>query len=161
MISKVRGQFNRFTGTIDIDEQDPSRSRVEVQIEADSIDTGQPQRDADLKSPNYLDAENYPYLTFKSKRVEVADGIPIRLIGDLTIRDVTREVMLDVEYAGEAKSPMGNVSAGYSATTKIDRKDFGLTWNMVLETGGVLVGDEVTIDIELEVIKQTEEAMAG
>jgi polyisoprenoid-binding protein YceI len=158
MISTVRGRFERFTGTIEGDEQDPTRSRVEVQIEAASIDTRAPQRDADLRGPNFLDAENYPYLTFTSKRIEQTDATHGRIVGDLTIRGATREVVLDVEYAGQAKSPWGATSAGFSATTKINRKDWGLTWNVALETGGVLVGDEVTINIELELVKQAEQA---
>ena len=158
MISTVRGRFERFAGTIEGDEQDPTRSRVEVQIEAASVDTRAPQRDADLRSPNFLDAENYPYLTFKSTRIEQTDSSHGRIIGDLTIRGVTREVVLDVEYAGQAKSPWGTTSAGFSATTKINRKDWGLAWNVALETGGVMVGDEVTINIELELVKQADQA---
>jgi polyisoprenoid-binding protein YceI len=158
MISTVRGRFERFTGTIEGDEQDPTRSHVEVQIEAASVDTRSPQRDADLRSANFLDADAYPYLTFTSTRIEQIDGSHGRIIGDLTIRGVTREVVLDVEYAGQAKSPWGTTSAGFSATTKINRKDWGLAWNVALETGGVMVGDEVKIDIELELVKQADQA---
>jgi len=158
MISTVRGRFERFTGAIEADEQDPTRSRVEVQIEADSIDTRNPQRDADLRSSNFLDANNYPYLSFKSTRIERTDANHGRITGDLTIRGTTREVVLDVEYAGQAKSPWGTTSAGFSATTKLNRKDWGLTWNVALETGGVMVGDEVKVDIELELVKQDEQA---
>jgi polyisoprenoid-binding protein YceI len=103
-----------------------------------------------------LNVEEYPYLTFTSKRVEKVDNDHGRLVGDLTIRDVTRQVVLDIEYAGQSKSPWGTVSAGFSASTKINRKDWGLVWNVALETGGVLVGDEVTINIELEIVKQAE-----
>ena len=158
MITTVRGRFERFTGTIEADEQDPTRSRVEVQIEAASVDTRNPQRDADLRGPNFLDAENHPYLYFKSKRIEQVDASHGRIVGDLTIRGTTREVTLDVDYGGQAKTPWGTLSAGFSATTKINRKDWGLTWNMALETGGVMVGDEITIDIELELVKQVEQA---
>jgi len=105
-------------------------------------------------SPDFLDVANYPTLTFVSKQIEVIDDHHGRLIGDLTIRGVTREVVLDVEYNGQSKSPWGTVSAGFSATTKINRKDWGLTWNVALETGGVLVGEEVAIEIELEIVKQ-------
>ncbi|HET9222995.1 MAG TPA: YceI family protein [Roseiflexaceae bacterium] len=158
MISTVRGRFERFTGTIEGDEQDPTRSHVEVQIEAASVDTRSPQRDADLRSANFLDADNYPYLTFTSSRIEQIDSSHGRITGDLTIRGVSREVVLDVEYAGQAKSPWGTTSAGFSATTKINRKDWGLAWNVALETGGVMVGDEVKIDIELELVKQADQA---
>ncbi len=154
MISNVRGRFENFSGTVEFDEEDPLRSSVEVQIEAASIYTKEPQRDGHLKSPDFLDAERFPYLYFKSKRVEKLDESHGRIIGDLTIRDVTKEVVLEVEYAGQAKSPWGTVSAGFSATTKVNRKDWNLNWNQLLETGGVLVGDQIKIDIELELIKQ-------
>lgn len=158
MISKVRGQFERFTGTVNLDEQNVTNSSVEVEIETASINTRDPKRDAHLASPDFLDAEHYPYLTFKSKRVEQIDAANGRILGDLTIRDVTREVVLDVEFTGQAKSPWGTTSAGFSAQTKINRKDWNLNWNVALETGGWLVGDEITIDIELEIVKQVEEA---
>ena len=163
MISTVRGRFERFTSTIEGDEQDPTRSRVEVQIEAASVDTRNPQRDADLRSANFLDADTYPSITFKSTRIEQTDASHGRIVGDLTIRGVTKEVVLDVEYAGQAKSPWGTTSAGFSATTKINRKDWGLAWNVALETGGVMVGDQITVDIELELVQQadaTQEAAA-
>ena len=151
---KVRGRFESFSGTVEIDEQSPANSRVEVQIEAASIDTKSVDRDNHLRSPDFFNADQYPYLTFKSKRVEPVDDAHGRIIGDLTIRDVTREVVLDVEYAGQVKSPWGTTNAGFSAETKINRKDWGLSWNVALETGGWLVSDEITINIELELIKQ-------
>jgi len=156
MISNVRGSFEKFSGTIDFDEANPANTKVDVKIEAASINTRDERRDAHLKSPDFLDAENHPYLIFKSKKVEVTGEKTGRLIGDLTIRDITREVVLDVEYAGQALSPWGTTSAGFSATTRINRKDWNLTWNQTLETGGVLVGDEIRISIELEIIKQEE-----
>ncbi len=156
MISNVRGRFERFTGNVEFDEQDPTRSTVEVQIEAASISTRDAQRDAHLRSPDFLSAEQYPYLVFKSKRVEMTGENTARIVGDLTIRDLTHEVVLDAEYSGLAKSPWGTVSAGFSASTKINRKDWNLMWNVALETGGVLVGDEVKINIELEIVKQPE-----
>lgn len=161
MITTVRGRFERFTVTVDADEDDPTRSNIDVQIEAASVDTRNTQRDSDLRSANFLDADQYPYITFKSTRIEQTDPSHGRIIGDLTIRGITKEVVLDVEYAGQAKSPWGTTSAGFSATTKISRKDWGLTWNMVLETGGVMVGDEITIDIELELVKQAEQTTAA
>ncbi|MDP2937582.1 MAG: YceI family protein [Dehalococcoidia bacterium] len=154
MISNVRGRFEDFTGAVEFDEEDPARSSVEVQIEAASINTKEPQRDTHLRSPDFLDAEKFPQLRYKSRRVEMIDASHGRMIGDLTIRDLAREVVLDVEYAGKAKSPWGTVSAGFSATAKLSRKDWGLTYNSPLETGGFLVGDQVNISIELELIKQ-------
>jgi polyisoprenoid-binding protein YceI len=112
-----------------------------------------------LRSPDFLDVEQFPYLTFKSTRVEKVDDSHAKLIGDLTIRDVTHEVTLDVEYAGQAKTPWGTTSAGFSATTKINRKDWNLNWNVALETGGWLVGDQITINIELELVKQVEQTV--
>jgi polyisoprenoid-binding protein YceI len=156
MISKVRGNFESFSGTIELNEQNPAQTTVEVQVEAASINTRDDQRDGHLKSADFLDAENHPYLTFKSKRVEVTGDETARLVGDLTIRGVSKEVSLDVVFEGQAKSPWGMTSAGFSASTKIDRTDWGLTWNQALETGGILVGDTLSIDIELELVKQPE-----
>jgi polyisoprenoid-binding protein YceI len=154
MISNVRGRFEKFSGTVDFNEADPARSSVDVQIEAASINTKEAQRDGHLRSADFLDAENYPYLTFKSKNVVKTSENTGRIMGDLTIRGVTREAVLEVDYAGQAKSPWGTTSAGFSATTSINRKDWNLTWNQALETGGVLVGDQIKIAIEVEVVKQ-------
>jgi len=154
MISNLRGRFEQFTGTVEFDEGDPTRSTVEVRIEAASIYTKEAQRDGHLKSADFLDAEHYPYLYFKSKRVEKLDDTHGRIIGDLIIRDMTREVALEVEYAGQAKSPWGTISAGFSATATLNRKDWGVQWNQLLETGGVLVGDQMNISIEIELVKQ-------
>jgi polyisoprenoid-binding protein YceI len=154
MISNVRGRFENFSGSVDFNEQEPARSMVDVQIEAASINTRDAQRDAHLKSADFLNVDEYPTLTFKSKRVEQIDENHAGLVGDLTIRGVTNEVVLDVEYAGQSKTPWGSTSAGFSASTKINRKDWGLVWNVGLETGGVLVGDDVNINIELEIVKQ-------
>ncbi len=156
MISNVRGRFEDFAGTVDFNEQDPARSSVNVEIQAGTINTRDAQRDAHLRSGDFLDAEHYPVLTFASKRVKKLDDSHGRIVGDLTIRGITKEVVLDVEYSGQAKSPWGTTSAGFSAQTKISRKDWDLAWNAALETGGVLVGDEVTITIELEIVKQPE-----
>lgn len=154
MISKVRGSFEKFGGTVEFDEQTPANSSVDVQIEAASIQTRDEKRDGHLTSPDFLDAANHPYLTFKSKSVRVVDETHGEIVGDLTIRGVTNEVVLNTEYNGQSKAPWGTTSAGFSASTKINRKDWGLTWNVGLETGGVLVGEEITIDIELEIVKQ-------
>jgi polyisoprenoid-binding protein YceI len=157
MISTARGTFDRFTGTVEADEQNPTAARVDVQIEAASINTRDEKRDGHLRSPDFFNADEYPYLTFKSTRVERLDERTGKLYGELIIRDVTRPVVLDIEYAGMAKSPWGTTSAGFSATTKINRKEFGLNWNVALETGGWLVGEQITISIELELVKQVEQ----
>ena len=156
MISKVRGQFDTFTGTVEGDEASVQQAKVDVQIEVASINTRDPKRDGHLRSADFFDAETYPYITFKSTRVEQIDDERGRLIGDLTIRNVTKEVVLNVSYEGQSQSPWGTTSAGFSAQTKVNRKDFGLEWNVALETGGVLVGDDITIDIELELVKVPE-----
>lgn len=158
MISNVRGRFERLSGTVEFDEANPGNTAVEVKIEAASLNTNEEKRDVHLKSPDFFATEQYPYLIFKSKRIEVTDATHARLIGDLTIRDVTREASLDVEFNGSAKSPWGTTSAGFSAKTSIKRKDWGLNWNVALETGGWLVGDDVHISIELEIVKQPETA---
>jgi polyisoprenoid-binding protein YceI len=154
MISNVRGRFEKFTGTVDFNETDPARSTVDVQIEAASINTRDSQRDAHLRSPDFLNADLFPYLTFKSKRIELVDAENGRIYGDLTIRDTTREVVLDATFNGMSKSPWGSTSAGFSASTRINRKDWGLTWNVALETGGVLVGDAIHINLEVEIVKE-------
>lgn len=158
MVSRVRGEFDRFSGEINLDEESPENTAVFIQIDADSINTRQEDRDGHLRSPDFLDAETYPHLTFRSKRVEVTGKNRAKLIGDLTIRDVTKEVVLDVSYEGQAKSPFGNmVAAGFTAQTAINRTEWGLNWNAMLETGGVLVGEEIKINIELELTKEVEE----
>lgn len=160
MISKVRGNFEKFSGTVEFDESNPVNSNVDVEVDVTSISTGEEQRDGHLLSPDFFDVENYPVMQFKSKRVEQIGENSGRLIGDLTIRDVTKEVALDVEYGGQARSPWGTVSAGFEASASINRKDWGLAWNQVLETGGVLVGDKIDITIEAELVKQPEAQMA-
>lgn len=157
MISTVRGQFEKFSGTVDLNEANPTLSSVDVQIEAASITTRNEQRDAHLRSPDFLNVDQYPTITFKSKRVEQIDANHGRIIGDLTIRDITHEVPLEVEYSGQAKTPWGTTSAGFSAHTKFNRNDWGLNWNQTLEAGGVLVGEEIKISIEVEVVKQADQ----
>lgn len=156
MISTARGRFEDFDGTFEINEADPAQSKIDIQVQTASVNTKDAQRDGHLKSPDFFDVEKYPTLTFKSKRVEGKGGQNYRLVGDLTIKEITKEVTLDVEYAGQAKSPWGTVSAGFTAQTKINRKEWDLTWNVALETGGMLVGEDVTISIELELVKQPE-----
>jgi polyisoprenoid-binding protein YceI len=154
VISKVRGRFTKWNANLALDTADLSRSTVEVEIEAASIDTGVADRDTHLRSADFLAAEKFPTLRYRSRRVEAASKDRLRVVGDLTIRDVTREVVLDVEYGGQGKDPWGNQRAGFSATTSINRKDFGLTWNQALETGGLLVADRVEIELELQAIRQ-------
>jgi len=157
MIAKVRGWFENYEASINLDEENPANTTVDVRIEANSINTRDDKRDAHLRSDDFLAADKHPYLTFKSKSVEVIDDRNARLTGDLTIRDITREVTMDVEYSGKAKSPWGTTSFGFNGATVINRKDWDLTWNAALETGGWLVGDEIMIDIELELVHTPEE----
>ena len=154
MISNVRGQFQKFSGTIDFDETNPANTTVAVQIEVAGLNTRDEKRDAHLKSPDFFDAEKYPYLTFLSTRVDVKDKTHAVLYGNLVIRDLSHEVALDVEFNGLAKSPWGTTNAGFTAKTQIKRKNWGLNWNVALETGGLLVGDDIQISIELEIVKQ-------
>ncbi len=153
VISKVHGRFARWSGRLELDEQDLTSSKVDVRIEAASIDTQVADRDAHLRSPDFLDVTRFPELTFVSRRIEKV-GAAYRVVGDLTLHGVTREVTLDAEFAGTGKDPWGNERAGFSARTALDRKEFGLAWNAALETGGVLVGEKVEISIELEAVKK-------
>lgn len=155
MVSNVKGNFSAFTGTVQIDDRDITRSKVEVSIETASINTNIKKRDADLRSPNFFDVGKYPLMTYVSTKVEKAGEGKLRVTGNLTLHGITREVVLDVEGPSAAfKDPWGNIRRGAAATTRINRKDFGLTWNAVIERGGVLVGDEVAIELELEMIKK-------
>lgn len=158
MISKVRGQFKDFSGTVDFDEDNPTNTTVQIEIDVNSIFTDEEQRDNHLKSPDFFNAANYPIATFQSTRVEQIGSETGKLYGNLTIKDITREVVLDVEYAGTAVSPWGAQAAGFSATTTLNRKDWELNWNQALETGGFLVGDKINLSIELELVKQPEAA---
>jgi polyisoprenoid-binding protein YceI len=150
MVSNVRGEFSGVTGTVLFDAGAPENSRVEARIDATTIHTRDEQRDAHLKSADFLDVEKFPAIVFVSKKITGAGG-EWKVAGDLTIHGVTKEVTLDVEgLAPEAKDPWGNVKSGASAVARISRKDFGMEFNMVLETGGVMVGDEISITLELE-----------
>lgn len=161
MISNVNGQFDDITGTVDFNEADPAQSSLNVKIGVASINTRDEKRDGHLKSPDFFDVANHPYLTFESTKVEKTGENVGRVTGNLTIRGVSKPVVLEVEYNGQAKSPWGTTSAGFSATTKINRKDWGLNWNVALETGGWLVGDDVKITIEAEIVKQPEAVAAA
>jgi polyisoprenoid-binding protein YceI len=154
MIATVRGSFTEAHGTVTVDEGDPTTAEIDITIPTASVTTRDEKRDAHLRSPDFFDVERFPNMRFRSKRVERRSGDSFRVVGDLTIRDVTREVVLDVELLGRAKDPWGNEKAGFEATTKLNRSDYGLTWNAALETGGVLVGDEVKVSIEAELQKQ-------
>lgn len=154
MISNVKGQFAKVSGKLTLDESELANSRIEARIEAASIETRDAQRDAHLKSPDFFDVEKFPTLSFKSTRISLVRDGELAVEGDLTIRGVTRKVTFQVEGpTPPAKDPWGNTRVGVSATTKINRKDFGLTWNAALETGGILVGDEVTITLDVQFIK--------
>ena len=154
MVASVRGRFGKVSGTMVLDEEDPTRSSIEITVDTASLDTREQQRDGHLRSADFLDVERYPIMTYKSRRIE-RHGDKYRVIGDLTIKDVTREVAFDADFAGVATDPYGYVRAGFSAEATIDRKDFGLQWNVALEAGGVLVGDRVKISVDVEAIKET------
>jgi polyisoprenoid-binding protein YceI len=154
MISTVRGRFGAPSGTVTIDERDPRTAKVDVAIDVSSIDTRQEQRDGHLRSPDFFDVERFPAMRFVSKRIEGDLTDEFTIVGDLTIRDVTREVTLDVTAEGRGMDPWGNERAGFSAKAKINRGEFGLTWNQALETGGVVVSDEVKLSIDVELVKQ-------
>ncbi|MFG1708410.1 YceI family protein [Nonomuraea sp. M3C6] len=149
MVSKVRGQFDAFTGSVTV-AANPLESTAELTIQTESITTGVPDRDTHLRSDDFLSVDKYPTVTFRSTRVTGHSGDEFTVVGDLTIRDVTKEVELTVEYGGAGNNPWGQAVWGFSITTEFDREDFGLTWNQALETGGVLVGKKVKIEIEGE-----------
>ena len=153
VISTVRGHFNTFNGTLNIDEANPTNSWVEAEVEAASIDTRDANRDNHLRSADFFDVENFPKITFKSTSVE-KNGDNSKVIGDLTLHGVTKPVAFDVEYSGIIKDPYGLNRAGFTATSKISRKEFGITFNGLLETGGAVVGDEVKLTLEFEAISQ-------
>jgi len=153
MVAKVHGRFTGWRGTLEFDERQPATARLDVEIDVASIDTREPQRDAHLRSPDFLDAAQYPHITFKAVGATPAGTGQFKVKGDLTIHGVTRPVTLDVEYAGRAKDPWGGERAGFSARTAISRKDYGLMWNQLLEGGGILVDDKVEISIEAEAVR--------
>lgn len=155
MVSNVKGQFSKVTGTVQYDPQNVGASKIDASIDVSTIDTREPKRDGHLKSPDFFDVQKFPTMRFVSKRVMPASPGKLKLLGDLTIHGVTREVTLDVEGpTPEIKDPWGGLRAGASASTKINRKDFGLTWNQALEAGGVAVGDEVLINLDVELVKK-------
>ena len=154
-ISTVRGAFSKVTGTILLDDSDITKSTVDVTIDASTVDTREPDRDKDLRSDKFFDVAHYPSITFKSKRVQQVATGKLKVTGDLTIRGTTKEVVLDVEGpTAPVKDPWGNVRVAVTASTKVNRQDFGVKWNATLDNGGVVVGDDVNITIDVEMIKQ-------
>lgn len=153
VFAKVRGRFTTWSGSLELNDDDLTESRVHVSIDASSIDTGTPDRDAHLRSPDFFDVAQFPALSFESSRIEALGGDRYRVYGDLTIRDVTREVVLESEFSGRAKDPWGNDRVAFTAKASIDRRDFGLKWNQALETGGVVVGERVEIELEVQAVK--------
>lgn len=153
MISTVRGRFAGVSGTVAWTPGDFTSAVVDVTIDASSIDTREDKRDAHLRSADFFDVDAFPALTFTSRSVQAVSGDSFQLVGDLTIKGITREVVLDVAFEGTQKDPWGNEKSGFTATTRINRKDFGLTWNAALETGGVLVGDDVKIGLDVQLLK--------
>jgi polyisoprenoid-binding protein YceI len=160
MLSTVKGHFTDFSGTVAADEANPSSSQIEVTIQVASINTRQPDRDAHLKSPDFFDAEKYPTITFKGKRVSGDIKGEFKLTGDLTMHGATKEVTLDVTAEGRGIDPWGNDRAGFSAKGKLDRRDWGLTWNQPLQDG-VAVGHEVKLTLDVEIVKAAATPAAG
>jgi len=154
VVTTVKGRFREIEGALQIDESHPENSSVSVSVDVASIDTAVADRDAHLRSDDFFNAEEYPKITFRSTRVEPADDTHFKLVGDLTIRDVTREVVLHGEYEGQVDDPWGNRRAAFTATTQISRRDFNVKWNELMEAGGALVGDNVKITLNVEAVRQ-------
>ena len=152
VVSKVRGRFSRFQGDVQFDPARPGAAKVEVTVDASSIDTNEPKRDDHLRSPDFFDVAKYPALTFLSTRVEPKGEGRLAITGNLSLHGVTREVVLDTEVLGVGKDPFGAQRAGFTARTFIDRKEYGLGWNQLLEAGGVLVGDKIEIELDIEAV---------
>ena len=163
MVSTAKGRFDKITGTLNLDDKNPTKSTVDIAIDPTTIDTHEPKRDGHLKSPDFFDVAKFPTITFKSTKIEKAGKAKFKVTGDLTMHGVTKSVTLAVDGpTAPMKSPFGTTSSGASATTKINRKDWGLTWNKPLEAaGGVLVGDEVTINVDLELLSKAEAPAAA
>lgn len=152
LVTRVRGSFKQFEGTVDMDMDNPEKSSVSFTIQASSVDTGEPDRDNHLRSGDFFDVEKFPTLTFSSTAVSKKGDEEYDVAGDLTIHGVTKQITLPVTFLGFAKDPWGNQRAGFEAETKIDRKDYGLKWNAPLEAGGLLVGDEVKISLSVQAV---------
>jgi polyisoprenoid-binding protein YceI len=160
VVSKVRGRFAKFSGSVALDEGDLTRSLVEATIDTSSIDTGTAQRDEHLRSADFFDVEHFPQIRFRSTTIEKLEGDLYRLTGELTIRDVTRPISLEAEYGGRGKDPWGNERVGFTAKGTLDRRDFGLRWNQVLETGGFLLSDRIEIELEVQAVRAAASAAA-
>ncbi len=154
MVATVKGVFKTLSARVDLDEAAWENSRIEAEIDAASIDTGVADRDTHLRSPDFFDVATHPKITFRSTAIEPASEDRGKVLGDLTIHGITKPVTLDVEYLGEVKDPWGNRRRGYAAETTLSRKDFGMTWNKVLDTGGVLVGDKIKVTLNLETVEK-------
>lgn len=154
VFAKVRGHFDKWTAKLSFDGTDATKSSVEVEIDADSIDTREEKRDGHLKSPDFLDTAKFPKITYKSKSVARSAEGHYKVTGALAIHGVTKDVVLDVEETGRGKDPWGNARVGFLAKASVNRADFGLTWNQALEAGGVLVGDKIEIEIDIEAVEQ-------
>jgi polyisoprenoid-binding protein YceI len=153
VFAKVRGRFDSWKGAVQLDDADLTRSSVEVEIDAGSINTGTPDRDTHLRSPDFFDAEQFPTLRFESTLIEKTGDDAYRVQGNLTIRDITHEVVLETEHGGRATDPWGNQRMAFTASTSVNRNDFGLKWNQVLEAGGVLVGERIDIQLEVQAVQ--------
>jgi polyisoprenoid-binding protein YceI len=156
MVTKVRGSFNEFDGSGYFDAENPSNSKLALTIKAASVDTRNPDRDGHLRSGDFLDVESYPDITFVSTSAEQLDDSHFRITGDLTVKGVTRSVAADLELTGTAVDPFGNQRIGLEGRATVNRKDFGLTWNVALEAGGVLVSDKVTLEFEVSAIRSSD-----
>ncbi|NHC14642.1 YceI family protein [Motilibacter deserti] len=155
MVTKVRGSFKEFEGRAHLDATDPTKSTAELTIKVASIDTGQEQRDAHLRTNDFFDAPSFPDLTFKSTSVEKLDDTTFRMTGDLTVKETTKPVSVEFEFTGSAKDPFGNLRAGFEGRTTINRKDWGVNWNAALETGGFLVSDKIVLEFDISAVKLT------
>lgn len=156
MVATVRGEFEKFSGTVEFDEGDVTRSKASIQIEAASVQTRNPQRDEHFRSADFFDVATYPYLYFQSKQVTMQDAHTGQLTGDLTIKGITREVVLHLEYSGISRTPWDSYSAGFSLRGKVNRKDWGLNWNALLAGGGLVASDEIELVIDLELTRPAE-----
>ena len=154
MVSTFKGHFRSLEGTVHLNEANPANSSVAASVDVASVDTQTPDRDAHLRSDDFFNAERYPKMTFRSTRVEQVDETNWKVTGELTIRDVTKEVVLDTEYEGRIVDPWGNERIGFTARTELSRKEFGVRWNAAIETGGVVVGDKVRISLNIEIVRQ-------
>ncbi len=155
MVTKVRGAFTKFEGVLHIDGSEPTRSSGEIAVDATSIDTGSQQRDEHLRSNDFFDMSQYPQITFRSTSVLARGDDKYTVTGDLTVKGATRSIDIDVEYTGSAVDPFGNTRIGLEASGSLSRKDWGITWNAPLETGGVLIGDRVSLEIDISAVKRT------